>query len=293
MAFKQTDLPVPVRPAISRWGISARSKTRGWPLTSLPRNSGMRHSWNRPCDPGDHVAQPDHVAVVVGHLDADRRLARDRRHDPDARHGQGDRQVVGQAHDLRDAQAGLELDLELGDHRAGIDLHDADLVAEIQQGPLQQHGPGVDLGLVLLDREGRRGLEHFHRRQLRTASRAARRRPGSSARVGRADADDRAARRWPRSEADGSSPATPLHRDRRMGTASRRWRSPDRPGSAGSSQSPGSCAHQPARARGTAGGRARRPAPPAAGASRGPPGPARRTARRGRAPGRKARPRRG
>ena len=43
MAFKQTDLPVPVRPAIKRWGISARSKTIGWPLTSLPRKSGMRH----------------------------------------------------------------------------------------------------------------------------------------------------------------------------------------------------------------------------------------------------------
>ena len=57
---------------------------------------------------------------------------------------------------LRDAQAGLELDLELGDHRAGVDLDDADLVAEVEQGPLQQHGPGVDLGLVLLDREGGR-----------------------------------------------------------------------------------------------------------------------------------------
>ena len=119
--------------------------------------------------PGDHVAQPDHVAVVVGHLDADRRLAGDRRDDPDARHRQGDRQVVGQADDLRDAQAGLELDLELGDDRPGVDLHDADLVAEIQRGPLQQHRPGVDLGLVLLDREGRGRLEQVHRRQLRTA----------------------------------------------------------------------------------------------------------------------------
>ena len=51
MAFKQTDLPVPVRPAISRCGISARSKTSGWPLTSLPRNSGMRHSLDRSATP--------------------------------------------------------------------------------------------------------------------------------------------------------------------------------------------------------------------------------------------------
>ena len=47
IALRQTDLPVPVRPAISRWGMSARSKTSGMPLASLPRNSGMRHSWNR------------------------------------------------------------------------------------------------------------------------------------------------------------------------------------------------------------------------------------------------------
>ncbi len=126
----------------------------------------MRHSWVLLADAGDHVAQPDDVAVVVGDFDADGRLAGDRGHDPHAGHGQGDRQVVGQAHDPRDPQAGLELDLELGDHRAGVDLDDADLIAEIEQGPLQQHGPGVDLGFVLLDREGRRGLEHLHRRQL-------------------------------------------------------------------------------------------------------------------------------
>ena len=107
-------------------------------------------------DAVDHVAQPDDVAVVVGNFDADGRLARDRGHDPHAGHRQGDGQVVGQAHDPRDPQTGLELDLELGDHRAGVDLDDADLVAEIEQGPLQEHGPGMDLGLVLLDRERRR-----------------------------------------------------------------------------------------------------------------------------------------
>ena len=108
--------------------------------------------------------------MIVGDFDADRRLAGDRGHDAHAGDGQRDRQVVGQAHDPRDAQAGLELDLELGDHRAGVDLDHADLIAEIEQGPLEQHGPGVDLGFVLLDRERRRGLEHLHRWQLETAS---------------------------------------------------------------------------------------------------------------------------
>ena len=51
IAFKQTDLPVPVRPAISRWGMSARSKTSGMPLTSLPRKSGIRHSLDCPSTP--------------------------------------------------------------------------------------------------------------------------------------------------------------------------------------------------------------------------------------------------
>ena len=163
MAFKQTDLPVPVRPAIKRCGMSARSKTSGLALDVLAEEQRDAAFLGPPGDAGHHVAQPDHVAVVVGHLDADGRLAGNRRHDADARHRQGDRQVVGQAHDLRDPQPGLELDLELGDHRAGIDLHDADLIAEIEQGSLQQHGPGMDLGLVLLNRERRRGLEHFHR----------------------------------------------------------------------------------------------------------------------------------
>ena len=230
------------------------------------------------------------LPVVVGHLDADRRLARDRRDDPDARHGQGDRQVVGQADDLRDAQAGLELDLELGDDRPGVDLHDADLVAEVQQRPLQQHRPAVDLGLVLLDREGGGRLEQVHRRELRTPSpaSAARRR---SRRIGmprrRARAGDRRRRRRP---APRPSRPTPLHRDRRMGPRLRRARR------IGQDQGIVPVArrdpHQPAdagRHRGRLAGPARR-----TGAShRGPPGPARRSGPRGRAPARTARSRPG
>jgi len=37
----QTDLPEPVAPAISRWGILARSETSGLPDTSLPRAMGI------------------------------------------------------------------------------------------------------------------------------------------------------------------------------------------------------------------------------------------------------------
>ena len=173
MAFKQTDLPVPVRPAIKQVGHLGQVEDQGLALDVLAQEERDAAFLGPAPDAGDHVAQPDDGAVIVGHFDADRGLARDRGHDPHARHGQGDRQVVGQAHDPRHAQARLELDLELGDHRAGIDLDDADLVAEIEQGPLQQHGPGVDLGLVLLDRERRRGLEHLHAAAAGTATRPA------------------------------------------------------------------------------------------------------------------------
>ncbi len=124
-------------------------------------------------------------------------LPGNRRHDAHAGHRQGDRQVVGQAHDLRDPQPGLELDLELGDHRAGIDLDDADLVAEIEQRPLQQHGPGVDLGLVLLDRERTSPARASRSAAARTASRAE---PGPGGEIAVADATRLRGCRSPASE---------------------------------------------------------------------------------------------
>ena len=39
--FKQTDFPVPVRPAIRRCGSFAKSATIGAPPTSLPRKIGI------------------------------------------------------------------------------------------------------------------------------------------------------------------------------------------------------------------------------------------------------------
>ena len=89
--------------------------------------------------------------------------------------------------DPRDPQAGLELDLELGDDRPGVDLDDADLVAEVEQRPLQQQRPGVDLGLVLLDRERRRRFEQLERREL---ERAVRGRGAGGVRPGRSPASD-------------------------------------------------------------------------------------------------------
>ena len=46
--FRQTLLPVPVRPAISRCGKVERSTTIGLPDTSLPRKIGIRIAWILP-----------------------------------------------------------------------------------------------------------------------------------------------------------------------------------------------------------------------------------------------------
>ena len=42
MVLSPTDLPLPVEPAMSRWGIAARSATTELPVVSLPRASGSR-----------------------------------------------------------------------------------------------------------------------------------------------------------------------------------------------------------------------------------------------------------
>ena len=98
----------------------------------------------------DHLAEADQLAVLVGHFDADGVLAGDRRDDAHAGHAQRDRQVVGQARDLREPQAGFELDFELGDDRAGLDLDDLHVEAEVVERLFQDLGLAADFLFVLL-----------------------------------------------------------------------------------------------------------------------------------------------
>jgi hypothetical protein len=79
----------------------------------------------------DHFADPHELAVFVGHFDADRVFAGDRRDNAHARHAERDGQVFGQAGDLRQAQAGLELDFKLGNDRPRFDFLHANVEAEI------------------------------------------------------------------------------------------------------------------------------------------------------------------
>ena len=84
IVLMQTDLPEPVVPAIRQWGIAARSAMSGSPLASLPRKSGIVHLARRVGRELHQLLEAHLFLLLVGHFDADRVLARDRRDDADA-----------------------------------------------------------------------------------------------------------------------------------------------------------------------------------------------------------------
>ncbi len=107
----------------------------------------------------DQLAQGHQADLGVGHLDAHVHVPGDGRLDADARGGQGQGQVVGEAHDLRDAHARaslarldeIGLHAELGDGGSALDLHHVGGHAEGGQGLLDDLGaflihPGADEG---------------------------------------------------------------------------------------------------------------------------------------------------
>ena len=96
----------------------------------------------------DHFAQPDGFALVVRHLDADRRLA-GHALDEDAFGAQGEAEIVGQAGDAAVLDAGFGLELEGRDHGAGIDLHD--LAAHVELAALFAEHLGEVLQLEFVD----------------------------------------------------------------------------------------------------------------------------------------------
>ena len=157
MAFKQTDLPVPVRPAISRWGISARSKYSGCPLTSLPRNRGIRMRLE--------VAR---APWITSSRRTVQRLSLGTSMPTVVLPGMGETiRTLGTASAIARSFAspttretrkpGFELDFEHGDDRACIDLHDPDDAAVLPQRLLQHQGALLDQRLLLLHgRVGRR-----------------------------------------------------------------------------------------------------------------------------------------
>ena len=130
-ALTMTLLPEPVAPAMSRWGILARSTAWAVPATSRPR---ANVSFDSVALNGDLLEDPpegDDVEVLVRDLDADGALARDRRLDPEAPGGQGHREVVGEGLDPAHPDVDGRLDLVLGDDRAGVAADDLGLIPKL------------------------------------------------------------------------------------------------------------------------------------------------------------------
>jgi hypothetical protein len=164
--FRHTLLPVPVRPAISRWGHARHVDDHRVARHVLAEEDRNLHRAALRLRLLDHLAKPDHLPGGVGHLDPDRVFAGDRGHDPDARYAEGDCEVVGEVCDLGQPEARLELDLVLRDHRAGLDLDHLHLEAELGEGLFQHFGPVADLLLLLVELEVFRRQEQVEAGQL-------------------------------------------------------------------------------------------------------------------------------
>ena len=94
-ALTMTLLPEPVAPAMSRWGIFARSTAWARPATSRPRANVSCVPDAVEVDLLEDPPQRDDVELLVGDLDAHGALARDRRLDPDRAGRERHREVVG------------------------------------------------------------------------------------------------------------------------------------------------------------------------------------------------------
>src|SRR5579859_1718322 len=106
MALRATDLPEPVAPAISRWGIRARSPTRTAPATSLPSAIQFRFRFRSGVFFAfQHLAQGDEAAILVGNFYADVGTARHGGFHADRFGLQHQGEVVLQGHDAADASA--------------------------------------------------------------------------------------------------------------------------------------------------------------------------------------------
>jgi hypothetical protein len=118
-----------VAPASSRWGIKAGRL--------------------------EQLAQIDQLALGVGHLDPDRRLAGDAL-DHQRLGLQAEAKIVEQAHDPAVLDPGGGAELESGHHRPGMDLDHVALDAELLELGADHLGPLEQLALVVADHAGRR-----------------------------------------------------------------------------------------------------------------------------------------
>ncbi len=133
----------------------------------LAQRQGQRRSGVVEHARADHLGEADHLALLVGNLDAHRGLAGDHFHHPHTDHRQGAGQVLGQVADLGHLDARRRLNLEAGDHRAGLHRHHFGVDVEVLELDLQQPGHGVQrfLGVTALAVVVHR-VEQLQRRQV-------------------------------------------------------------------------------------------------------------------------------
>ena len=110
--------------------MRARSTACALPATSRPRAKVSFEPGRLEVELVEDPPQRDDVEVLVGDLDSDRALARDRRLDPQRAGSERHRQVVRQRLDPADLDVRRRLDLVLGHHRARVAADDLGRDAE-------------------------------------------------------------------------------------------------------------------------------------------------------------------
>ena len=160
-----TDLPEPVVPATSRCGMRARSAITGSPLIDLPSAERQRRVSGAESLGFEHLAQQHGSRAARSATRCRWRCGPARRRRGRSRaHRAGD--VVGEPDDARRLRAACRLQLEQRHDRAGLDVLDLALDAEVGEHVLEQprvaaqHRLG-ELGTLL---GGRRPLQHVERR---------------------------------------------------------------------------------------------------------------------------------
>jgi hypothetical protein len=164
MELMHTDLPEPVAPAMSRWGIFVRSDTSGLPETSLPRAIGISPRERRP--PVLALQDFPHAhrgRVLIGHFHTDGGLAGNRGEDANGLrpHAEGD--VLVEAGDLLHPHARRGHHLVAGDDGTDMNLAERNLNAKLSEDAEEIFGVAAvflfavaDAGLGLLAEERQR-----------------------------------------------------------------------------------------------------------------------------------------
>ena len=142
----QDDLPAPVAPAMSRWGIVARFISTGLAVDVAAHGHLERVGGPAGLLGGEDVAQGDDLAPAVGHLHADGLPARDGGQDAHVGGGHGVGDVLVEAGDPGHLHARAQLELVAGDGGADHHADQPGLHAVLGQGVLEGAAGLLDRG---------------------------------------------------------------------------------------------------------------------------------------------------